>query len=100
MRRTGRRVPDSKIASSNTAFTLYSQLHLQEKPKKLAHILEEEGRLRLPNVNVVPRKVTEVDTDVSKGRWKVIRKALQDRNLPEFASEPWESKEAQRKRHS
>jgi hypothetical protein len=100
MRRTGRRVPDSKIASSKTAFALYSQLRLQEKPKKLAQAIEEEGRLHLPNVKVIPRKVTEVDTDISKGRWKVIRKALEDRNLPEFASEPWEDKDAQRKRHS
>src|ERR1700712_4003795 len=97
MRRTGRRVPDSKIVESTTAYTLYSQLWHDIKAKKLAQVIEEEGLLSLPNVKVSSSKVTDIDKDITEGRWKVVRRELERRNLPEFDLENWDDEYKRRK---
>lgn len=53
------------------------------KPKKLAEQIEQSSILpELPNVKVYPRRVTPVDKEKMVGRWKVIQKELQKRELP------------------
>lgn len=41
----------------------------------------------LPNVQMYPQKITEMDKDKQVGRWKVIEYALAERNLPILAKE-------------
>lgn len=63
--------------------------HLAEPPKakKLADELKNTGILSdMPNVKVVPRRVTPVDKDKEVGRWKVIEKELKKRGLPVFGT--------------
>lgn len=53
------------------------------KPKKLAELLDRNPALKdLPNVQVYPRRVTPIDKEQMVGRWKIIQKELQARELP------------------
>jgi len=53
------------------------------KPKKLAELVEQTGIMQeLPNVQFYPRRVTPIDKEQMVGRWKLIQKELQARELP------------------
>lgn len=46
-------------------------------------MVEAKGALaELPNVKVYPRRVTPIDKEKMVGRWKVIVKELEKRELP------------------
>ncbi len=53
------------------------------KPKRLAEeIQSRRDLLSLPNVAVYDRRITPIDKDQMVGRWKVIVKELEKRQLP------------------
>jgi len=82
---TGIRLSDALIASSNTASALLTHYITVPKPRKLAEELQnKDNLLELPNVRVMPRRITPVDKEVEVGRWKVIEKELTERGLPVF----------------
>ncbi|KAK3316558.1 ribosomal subunit 39S-domain-containing protein [Apodospora peruviana] len=82
-RLTGHVVPDAKLLDINTPGTLYALLNKPPKPKKLAEVVQQTGALQdLPNVAFYPRRVTPVDKEQMVGRWKVIQRELQKRELP------------------
>lgn len=86
-RLTGHRICDGKFMGIETARSLVNYLAEPPKAKKLADELENMGVLSdLPNVKVIPRRVTPVDKDKEIGRWKVIQKELQKRGLPVFGN--------------
>jgi len=83
--RTGHRLADGHIAQCTSVHHMYKALtSVPLQKKKLAHYLAEEKRLELPNISATPRKVGRLHHDVATGRWKVTRKELLDRGLPEF----------------
>lgn len=46
-------------------------------------MIEAKGTLtELPNVKVYPRRVTPIDKEKMVGRWKVIVRELEKRDLP------------------
>ena len=62
---------------------LLKQLVEPPKPKKLAELVQSEGVFKgLPNVRVFPRRVTPIDKEQMVGRWKIIVRELEKRNLP------------------
>ncbi len=80
---TGRRIPDPVIAKAETVRALHAFLMLPPKPKKLAERLMENDHLTsLPNVKVIPRRVTPIHKDLAVGRWKVVERELLERGLP------------------
>jgi hypothetical protein len=84
MKRTGRRIPDSHINSSTSAGALFSFLKTKKPKEKLAKVVSQEKRLELPNVTLSENPVLPEHEDMELGRWKVIRKELDARWLPEF----------------
>ena len=53
------------------------------KAKKLAEELKNRGEIQqLPNVTLYSHRVTPVHKEKMVGRWKVIEKELQKRDLP------------------
>jgi hypothetical protein len=59
------------------------QLVEPPKPKKLVELVESKGVFKdLPNVRVFPRRVTPIDKEKMVGRWKIIVKELEKRELP------------------
>ncbi|KAM7190243.1 hypothetical protein V8F33_009603 [Rhypophila sp. PSN 637] len=83
-RLTGHVIPDAKIHGANvTIGGIISAMARKPKPKKLAELLEKTGVLaELPNVQVYPRRVTPIDKEQMVGRWKLIKKELEARDLP------------------
>jgi len=82
-RLTGHVVADFKLLGVHTVQNLLAQLVKPPKAKKLTEVLELKGELTtLPNVAVFQRRVTPVDKEKMVGRWKVIRKELEKRDLP------------------
>jgi hypothetical protein len=80
---TGHRIPDGKLVAIRTIDSLLKQLVEPPKPKKLAELVEATGAFKgLPNVRVFPRRVTPIDKEKMVGRWKIIVKELEERNLP------------------
>lgn len=80
---TGHRVPDGKLLSALTIDSLLKQLVEPPKPKKLAELVETQGVFKdLSNVRVFPRRVTPIDKEKMVGRWKIIVKELEKRDLP------------------
>ena len=83
---TGQRVSDPAISSSKTIGELLHKLAAPPKPKKLAQTLSEDksnGPLaKLGNVKIFQRRVTPIDKEKQVGRWKVIEKELEKRDLP------------------
>ena len=80
---TGIRVSDSLINSTKSAQNLLSHLITPPKPGKVFEALaHKEGLNRLPNVEIVAKRVTPIDKEMSLGRWKVIEKELEERGLP------------------
>jgi len=68
------------------SFPTYLWVNTQKKTEKenLAKIIQEEQRLKLPNVALSNRELSEFHQDVEVGRWKVIRSELDARQLPHF----------------
>jgi hypothetical protein len=84
MRRTGRRVPDSGLHRCIDAGSLYNLLTEKSRKKvKLAEIITEEQILNVPNVKFSNFKRGKFVRDIDEGRWKVIRRELEARGLPE-----------------
>ncbi|TVY48575.1 hypothetical protein LOCC1_G002648 [Lachnellula occidentalis] len=84
---TGVRVPDSAIRSTRTAQSILSHLVTPPKPRKLIDALEQkEELLTLPNVSVFAKRVTPIHKEKSIGRWKLIEKELESRDLPVTAT--------------
>ncbi|EAA31278.2 hypothetical protein NCU05552 [Neurospora crassa OR74A] len=80
---TGHILSDGKLTSIQTVANFMDALVTPPKPKKLAEQIEQSSILpELPNVKVYPRRVTPVDKERMVGRWKVIQKELQKRELP------------------
>ncbi|KAK1782403.1 ribosomal subunit 39S-domain-containing protein [Copromyces sp. CBS 386.78] len=80
---TGHLLSDGKLTSIQTVANFMDALVTPPKPKKLAEQIEQNSILpELPNVKVYPRRVTPVDKEKMVGRWKVIQKELQKRELP------------------
>lgn len=80
---TGHRIPDGKLVAINTIDSLLKQLVEPPKPKKLAELMQTSGLFQdLPNVRVFPRRVTPIDKEKMVGRWKIIVKELEKRDLP------------------
>ncbi|TVY42846.1 hypothetical protein LSUB1_G003757 [Lachnellula subtilissima] len=80
---TGVRVPDSAIRSTRTAQSILSHLVTPPKPRKLIDALEQkEDLITLPNVSVFAKRVTPIHREKSIGRWKLIEKELESRDLP------------------
>lgn len=83
MQLTGVRIPDAAINNISTAQELLSHLITPPKPRKVIEALSQNAELvNLPNVKILSRRVTPIDKEESVGRWKVIRKELEDRGLP------------------
>lgn len=79
----GHILSDGKLTSIQTVANFMDALVTPPKPKKLAEQIEQSSILpELPNVKVYPRRVTPVDKEKMVGRWKVIQKELQKRDLP------------------
>jgi hypothetical protein len=84
MRRTGRRVPDSSLHRCVDAGSLYKLLTEKRRKKtNLAEIITEEQILNMPNVKFSNFKRGKFVKDIDEGRWKVIRRELEARGLPE-----------------
>jgi len=80
---TGVRVPDPAIKSTKTAQSVLSHLVTPPKPRKLIEALEQKEELiTLPNVSVYAKRVTPIDREIAVGRWKIIEKELEARDLP------------------
>ncbi|KAK3381912.1 ribosomal subunit 39S-domain-containing protein [Podospora didyma] len=79
---TGHMVPDAKLLIVKTAGDLVAQVVTPPQPKKLIEVLEASELPTLPNVQMFPRRVTPVDKEKMVGRWKIITKELQQRDLP------------------
>ncbi|KAI9700777.1 MAG: hypothetical protein M1836_002146 [Candelina mexicana] len=83
MQLTGIHIPDVKIQGITTVNSLLNTLIRPPKPKKLMDALVENERLAgLPNVKVFDRRITPIDREKSVGRWKVIERELERRELP------------------
>ncbi|KAK3303168.1 uncharacterized protein B0T15DRAFT_401992 [Chaetomium strumarium] len=80
---TGHRLHDGKLCALHTVDSLLKQLVEPPKPKKLVELVESKGVFKdLPNVRVFPRRVTPIDKEKMVGRWKIIVKELEKRELP------------------
>ena len=83
MQLTGTRIPDPDIAQIDTVRALHGHVVRPPPPTKLAQALVLDDRLTsLPNVKIIPRRVTPIDRERELGRWKVIEKELMARGLP------------------
>lgn len=82
MQLTGRRIPDSALRSINSVGDVLTTLAVKPKPKKLVETLIETELSTLPNVKILPRRVTPIDKEIAIGRWKVIEKELMEQDLP------------------
>ncbi|KAK4233502.1 hypothetical protein C8A03DRAFT_47971 [Achaetomium macrosporum] len=80
---TGHRLHDGKLCALHTIDSMLKQLVEPPKPKKLVELVESKGVFKdLPNVRVFPRRVTPIDKEKMVGRWKIIVKELEKRELP------------------
>ncbi|KAI9796972.1 MAG: hypothetical protein M1835_002495 [Candelina submexicana] len=83
MQLTGIHIPDVKIQGITTVNSLLNTLIKPPKPKKLLDALvENEDLASLPNVKIFDRRITPIDREKSVGRWKVIERELERRELP------------------
>ncbi|KAI9715162.1 MAG: hypothetical protein M1812_006141 [Candelaria pacifica] len=83
MQLTGAHIPDVKIQGVTTVQSLLNALIKPPKPRKLVDALIANNRLAgLPNVKVFDRRVTPIDREKTVGRWKVIERELERRELP------------------
>ena len=83
MQLTGKRVSDAHLRSIKTAASLRTLLLTPPKPTKLVESLEDsEDLITLPNVSVHPERQSYIHKEIALGRWKVIQKELEARDLP------------------
>jgi len=80
---TGHIVSDGKLMTIKTIGALVAHLAQPPKAKRLVDEIQAKGILSdLPNVQVFRRRVGPVDKERMVGRWKIIERELQKRNLP------------------
>jgi hypothetical protein len=80
---TGHRIPDGKLLAAVTIEGFLQQLLEPPKVQKLAELVETKAVFKdLANVRVFPRRVTPIDKEQMVGRWKIIVKELEKRELP------------------
>ena len=80
---TGHRIPDGKLCGIKTIDGLLKQLVEPPKALKLAELVETKGVFKeISNVRVFPRRVTPIDKEKMVGRWKIIVRELEKRELP------------------
>jgi hypothetical protein len=80
---TGHIIPDHKLLTVRNVAGYLAVLVKPPPPKKLSEVIERKGELlSLPNVKVYPRRVTPIDKEKMVGRWKVIVRELEKRELP------------------
>lgn len=80
---TGIRIRDPQIAEITDVKSLLHILSIKPKPRKLAESVELTEKLNaLPNVKFSAKRVTPVDKEITLGRWKIIKKELERRDLP------------------
>ena len=82
MQLSGRRIPDPDIQSIHDSGTLFTHLVKKPKPKKLADALFASDVVDLPNIDIRERRYTPIDKEKEIGRWKVIERELEARDLP------------------
>ncbi len=83
MQLTGIHIPDVKIQAITTIQSLLQALVKPPKPKKLVDALAADDRLAgLQNVKLFDRRITPIDREKTVGRWKVIERELERRELP------------------
>lgn len=83
MQLTGSRIPDPLIHNLSTTKALFAHLVTKPKPRKLAEFLQLKEELKgLPNLQMMDRRYTPIDREKEVGRWKVIERELQRRDLP------------------
>jgi hypothetical protein len=80
---TGIRVSDAFLNTTRTVQTLLSHMIVPPKPRKLVdRLAQKEELITLPNVSVFAKRITPIDKEKTVGRWKVIKKELEERGLP------------------
>jgi hypothetical protein len=83
MRLTGIRISDPAIDSIRTVKSLLLHLVRPPKPKKLAEaLIKQRDLVNLPNIKIFDHRITPIDREKSIGRWKIIEKALEAKDLP------------------
>ena len=83
MQLTGRRIPDPDISAITTSGSLAVSLGKEPKPKRIAETLVQSKEVvRLPNVQILPRRYGLIEREMEVGRWKVIQEELEKRGLP------------------
>ena len=68
-----------------TLRSLIDYMTQEQKPKPqntYEKITEKNHLADIPNVMVLPRRETPVDKEKEVGRWKVIQRELEERELP------------------
>ncbi|KAI9656696.1 MAG: hypothetical protein M1829_000382 [Trizodia sp. TS-e1964] len=79
---TGLRIPDPIIQQSINVKSLLENLLTLSKPQKLAAKLKENSKIvNLPNLTIFDRRITPIDKEKKIGRWKVVEKELEAREL-------------------
>lgn len=82
---TGIHLHDAEINNVTDVKSLLTRLAIKPKPRKLAELFEKTHQLdALPNVTFSPKRVTMVEKETKLGRWKIIQRELERRNLPVF----------------
>lgn len=80
---TGRAIPDAKLLQVDTAGQLLGLVVKPPPPRTVYEAVQQRGELtKLPNVQVVPKRVTPVDKARARGSWKIIEEELKKRDLP------------------
>lgn len=80
---TGHVIADHKLLNVRNVATYLAVLVKPAPPKKVAEVIEKKGELqKLPNVKVYTRRVTPIDKEKMVGRWKVLVRELEKRELP------------------
>ena len=80
---TGVRLPDFNIQQPISLKDV-RRLLLQKPKTKTLDASKTKEAAALPNVKVSLKRETSRDKDIAIGRWKLISKALKERNLPVY----------------
>ena len=85
---TGNRIPDYQLNATRTLADLFSSLLAISKPKAtkvVQKLMESDNAIKLtklPNVNFRTKTIGPAEKEKRMGRWKVIKYALTERELP------------------